>query len=118
MFFFEVISHDMWSALAPTQVAAHAAKELDLIARPKLSEGIGLHVLIEQLVGVKLGAVARQEEEADLPPLGLKPGLDPGTAVDRVPIDNEIKGSIHLPLQALQERQKQSVVKPCRNTMK
>ena len=50
--------------LATMQMPAHGGDHLGLVGRPALTQGIGLHILIEQLVRVQFGAVAGQADQA------------------------------------------------------
>ena len=64
MLFEEQVSDHLGLFLAAMQMAAHGGDHLGLVGRPVLAQGIGLHILIEQLVRVQFGAVSGQADQA------------------------------------------------------
>ena len=50
--------------LAPMQMAADGGDHLGSVGWPALAQGVGLDVLVEQFIGVKLWAVAGQDDQA------------------------------------------------------
>ena len=64
MLFLEQIPNDLRLLLAAMEMAAQAGDHLRLVGRSTLAQGVGLDVLVEQLVGVQFGAVAGQPDQA------------------------------------------------------
>lgn len=58
--FLEQVTNDRGLLLPAVQVAAHGLDHFALVGRPALAQRIGFDILVEQLVRVELGAVARQ----------------------------------------------------------
>jgi hypothetical protein len=52
--------------LAPMQMAAHGGDHLDSVGWSALAQGVGLDVLVEQFIGVKLWAIAGQDDQAPI----------------------------------------------------
>jgi hypothetical protein len=71
VFTVEVAGDELGSALRGAQVGAGVADQLVLGVRAAAAERVGLDVLVEQLSGVELGAIAGQELQLDL--LGMRP---------------------------------------------
>jgi len=91
MIFLEVVANHLQLALAPAQIPAHVAQQFGLITGPAPPHCIALDVLIQELIGVKFRRLAGQEEESDLPPVFLKPGLHRPRPVHRMPIDDQMR---------------------------
>ena len=64
MFFEEQVSDHSGLLLTTMQMAAHGGDHLGLVGRSALAQGIGLYILIEQLVRVQFRAVAGQADQA------------------------------------------------------
>ena len=62
----EVADDELGSSLGGAQVGAGIADQLLLRARATSTECVGLHILVEQLGWIELGALARQKLKLDL----------------------------------------------------
>ena len=60
MLFFKQVLDKRRLLLAPMQMAAHGGDHFGSVGWSALAQGVGLDVLVEQLIGVKLGAVAHE----------------------------------------------------------
>ena len=58
----EEVLNDVGPMLGRAEVGADAADHLVAGCGPLATEGVGLDVVVEKLVGVEVGAVGRQEE--------------------------------------------------------
>ena len=56
MFFLEQVLDKRRLLLAPMQMAAQGGHHLSSVGRSALAQGVGLDVLVEQLIGIKLRA--------------------------------------------------------------
>ena len=102
----EIGPHLVGSALDTPQVPSHVSHHLRSIARTSPPNGVRLDVLIEQLVGIEIRAVAGQEHEANLPPMACHPSCDSTGRMDGMPVDDEKDCAARMPDQPLQEREK------------
>lgn len=89
MFFLEQIADDRGLLLPAVQVAAHGLDHFALVGRAALAQRIGLDILIEQLVRVELGAIARQQYQAQLRRVGLHKALDDARLVNRMAVHDQ-----------------------------
>ena len=64
MLFLEQVLDKRRLLLAPMQMAADGGDHLGSVGWPALAHGVGLDVLVEQFIGVKLWAVAGQDDQA------------------------------------------------------
>lgn len=90
-------------ALRAPEEAPHVAHQFKLSAGAPAADGVGLEVLVKQLIGIELGAVARQEEEPDMPLPALHPAGDSPGEMDRVTVRDHEDLPASLPSQALKE---------------
>ena len=63
MFFLEQVANHVRLLLSTMQVASDVPDHFLFAGRTALAQRVGLHVLIQQLVRVQLGAVARQSDQ-------------------------------------------------------
>jgi len=59
----KVVSHNLWLLLRASQAGSHGADHRLLLLQPLATDRVALDVLVEQFVGIPLGAVARQVEQ-------------------------------------------------------
>ena len=64
MLFLKEILYHLGLTLPSTQVAANTRHHLGPVVRAAFSKAIGLHVLVEQFIGVEFRAVSRQADQA------------------------------------------------------
>jgi len=89
--FLKEVADDVRLLLAATKVRAGVRDHLGLITRPLPAHGL-LCVLVEHLVGIELGAVARHEAEFEFRssfPLGIDPAGNLRRLVSWVGVDDE-----------------------------
>ena len=75
--------------LAVAQMGADLGHELLLVPGALASNGVGLGVVVEELVGIEVGSVGGQEEDLDTALLGGDPVAHPLGAVDGMPVDDQ-----------------------------
>ena len=63
MFFLEQVLDKRRLLLAPMQMTAQRGHHLSSVGRSALAQGVGLDVLVEQLIAVKLRTVAGQDDQ-------------------------------------------------------
>ena len=63
MFFLKEILDKCGLFLTPMQMTTHGSDHLDAVGRSALAQGVGLDILIEQLVRVQLRAVAGEDDQ-------------------------------------------------------
>ena len=102
----EVGPHLWGTALGTPQVTPHIAHHLGLGARTPPSQRVGLDILIEQLVRIEVRAVARQEKEANLPPMACQPSFHTPGHMHRMPVHDEKDCASRMTDQSLQEHNK------------
>lgn len=61
----EITADDVWLALASVEETARLCGELGLVAGPAVQRQAPFEVGVDQLVGVQLGRVRRQEVQLD-----------------------------------------------------
>src|SRR3990172_7556853 len=71
----EIASDLVRPPLGAPEEAPDIARQLPEVARPLAPHRVGLDVLVEKFVRVEMGAVPRQEEQANPPPMVLDPPL-------------------------------------------
>ena len=104
VFSLEKAANDMRLALAATQVSAHGMDQFGAGAWTMVAD-ICFDVVVEQLVGIELGAVAWQEVEPN-PAVGMgEPSLDRPRLVHRMAVDDEEHGAAGLALETTEELQ-------------
>jgi hypothetical protein len=69
----EAASHLSWPALGAPEVPPHVVHRFGVVPGALPSDRVGLDVLVEELIGVEMRAVARQEEQAEMPAMALHP---------------------------------------------
>ena len=89
MFFLEQVLDKRRLLLAPMQMAADGGDHLGSVGWPALAQGVGLDVLVEQLIGVKLWAVAGQDDQAQSFRVGSHKALGKAGAMHRMPVHNQ-----------------------------
>jgi hypothetical protein len=57
VFFREVGFDDLGRLLTSVQVAAYGGQDGNLVACTALAQAIGLHILVEQFIGIEFGAI-------------------------------------------------------------
>ncbi|TWT45153.1 hypothetical protein RAS1_15750 [Phycisphaerae bacterium RAS1] len=85
----EVIPDDVGSALRVAEVALEIGDQLGFGGGPLAADGVGFDVVVQVLVGVQLGAVARQEEDADAVSVGVQPIARRGRAMHRMTVHDQ-----------------------------
>ena len=101
----EVALHNLRLFLCASQVTADVRDQLILIGRTPTPDRVALDVLVEEFVGIELGAVPGQEEQPESAGLVRHPSLDGSRPVCRVPVQDQERLPPHLPNHALQEHQ-------------
>ena len=91
MLFLEQIPNDLRLLLAAMEMAAQAGDHLRLVGRSTLAQGVGLDVLVEQLVGVQFGAVAGQPDQAQSLGVFSDELLRRRRPMHRVPIHDQVE---------------------------
>src|SRR3954465_14093412 len=66
MLFFKQVLDKRGLLLSPMQMATHGGDHLGSVSWSALAQGVGLDVLVEQFIGVKLWAVAGQDDQAQI----------------------------------------------------
>ena len=79
----------MGFALGSADVASDDAAHVPAVDGSLAADGVGLHVLVEELVRVQLRALGREKERLGLRRVSFEPALRPRGLVDRVPVDDE-----------------------------
>lgn len=109
MLFLKQVADHMRLLLSAVEMTTHTGHHLRLVGRSALAQGIGLDVLIEQLVRVQLRAVARQPDQTqafgicgDKRPRGCRP-------MHRVSIDDQADPARDLPEHAPHELDKHRI---------
>lgn len=105
MLFREVIANDLRFTPAPAQIATYVLEEFGVVAWSASTQGVALDVLVQQLVGLELRAVAGQEEQPDSASLRVEPNPHGVGAVRRVLVDDHVAWSANLAFEALEELQ-------------
>ncbi len=89
--------------LTPMQMTAHGTHEFSPVSRPALAETIGLDILVEEFVRVKLRAVARHPDEPQPRRVLFHQAPNLAGPVDRMPVHNQIDPARELLEQSRQE---------------
>lgn len=61
----EQIANEMWLLLSAIEVTAHGGHHLGAIAGSALALGVRFDVLVEELIGIQLGTIARHLNQSD-----------------------------------------------------
>ena len=104
----EVSFHQRRIRTSPFEVTTHMAHQLRLVAGAFAPDRIGLDVLVEHLVRVQLGTVARHEEQAYPGRIFLQPLTHFFAAMNRVAIYNDEYLAVALFHQSPQEAQEEN----------
>ena len=88
--FLKQVTNELRLLLSTMEMATDRGHHLGAIPRPTFPEGIRLDILIEQLVGIELGTIARQLNEPNLGRMCGDERLRDAGAMDGMTIDNEI----------------------------
>ena len=67
----------------------HLAHQLKAMFGPPPTDGIGLGIVVEKLVGIQVRSVGGEKEQLDFPLLSRDPCAHPAGAVDRVAVDDQ-----------------------------
>lgn len=110
MLFLKLILDDARLLLPAIEVTPHRAHHRGAIPWATLPEGVGLDVLVEQLIGIQFGAVARQLNQSKPCRMRRDECLDEARPVHRMPVDDQIHVAPALLEQPLQEIDKQRAV--------
>src|SRR5579863_5709748 len=100
------VSDDLRLLLPSMQMAAYASHEFCPVGRPALAEPVGLDVLVQQLVGIQLRAVARHPYEPQSRLVLVYKALGLAGFVHRVPVHDQIDPAVELLEQPLHELHK------------
>ena len=111
MLFEDQVSDHSRLLLASMQMAAHDGDHLGLVGRSALAQGIGLDILIEQLVRVQLGAVAGQADQANAIRVVLHEAFCSDRAMHRMTVHDQIELALDLSEQALYELDEHRILK-------
>src|SRR5882762_152741 len=111
MLFEEQVSDYPGLLLATMQMAAHGGDHLDLVGRSALAQGIGLHILIEQLVRVQFGAVAGQADQAKTIRVVRHEAFGGERAMHWMAVHDQIELALDLSEQALHELDEHRILK-------
>jgi hypothetical protein len=106
MLFVEVVSDNIWPLLSASQLAAHVRDHLGLVRGPASVKCVVLDVIVEQLVGVELGAVVGKVKELNLLNMLGSLNLNQIGPVDGMPVDDHEDlplGLFHKAVQEVQE---------------
>ena len=93
----------MGFALNSADVASDDAAHVPAVDGSLAADGVGLHVLVEELVRVQLRALGREKERLGLRRVSFEPALRPRGLVDRVPVDDDEDLSSCVSYQASEE---------------
>ena len=74
----EEIANNLRLLLTAMQMTTHGFDHLRFVGRPTFAQRIGLHVLVEQFVGIELGAISGQPDQAKFVGVGLLKGKNFG----------------------------------------
>ena len=85
----EVTLDDVGSALGVAEIVFEIGDQFRFAGGALAADGVGLDVVVQVLVGVQFGAVARQEEQADPTPVGVQPVARRRRAMHRMPIHDQ-----------------------------
>src|SRR5450759_5050678 len=85
----EEVANDGGLLLGGSEIGANTADHLPTCGRALAAEGVGLDVVVEELVGVEVRAVGRQEEDLDLNPVSLEPPSYRSGLVRRMTVDDQ-----------------------------
>ncbi len=85
----KVALHDVGVPLRAPEIRANRGQHLSLVPGPLAPEGVGLDILVQELVRVQVGTVAGEEEHPDPLPVDLQPALDALRPMDGVAIHDE-----------------------------
>src|ERR1700687_4902201 len=102
----EVAADRVGLKLFAVHEAAHVGHQIEEVSRGLAADGVGLDVLVQQLVGIELRAVARKKEDAQATLVLREPRLGNPRPVDRVPVQDEEDlppDLAHQPFQKLEE---------------
>ena len=86
----EVVANDLRLSLAAIKVTAHTGNHLGAVTRTIFSEGVRFHILIDNPVGIRLGAVARHANQTQLLRARFDRLFGENRAVRRVAVDDQI----------------------------
>ena len=111
MLFAEQVSDHARLLLPTVQMATDSRHHLDFGGWTALAQCVGLDVLIEQLVGVQLGTVARQADQSKTMRVVGHEASGDGRPVYWMTIDDQIELALGLPQQALHEVDEHRVMK-------
>ena len=101
-----------WSPLSAPEEMAHISNEFRFVSGTLSPNRIGFDVLVEQLIWIQFRAIARQEEEANLPAMQIRPAFYGGRNMHRMSIYNEEGFSPAVANQPPQEGYKHRRVEP------
>lgn len=108
----EVASHFLWLSLCAPHEVPHISYEFHFVSGALAPNRIGFDILVQKLVRVQFRAVSRQEEEADLPAMPIRPAFYGGRDMHGMSIYNEEGFSPAVANQSPQERYKHRRVEP------
>lgn len=75
--------------LATAEITSHIGDHLMLVGRTPASDRIAFDVLVQQLVRIRLWAVAWKKEKANMGYVFPTPGFDLSRVMDRMLVDDE-----------------------------
>src|SRR3954452_21136428 len=103
MLFFKQVLDKRGLLLSPMQMATHGGDHLGSVSWSALAQGVGLDVLVEQFIGVKLWAVAGQDDQAQSFRVSSHKALGKTGAMHRMAVHNQIQSARGLFEQPLDE---------------
>ena len=75
LIFMKIISHFLRLSLCAPHEAPHVFYEFDFIFWALAPNRVGFDVLVQEFVGVEFRAVSREEEDADLSAVAIRPAF-------------------------------------------
>ncbi len=106
MAFTKVVLHQLGSGLCDPKVRANVVHHFLDVYRTDTAQGVGLHILVQQFIGIQFRTVRRQAEYPNLLSVLGQPTADRSRLVYRMAIHNQKHLPPGLPCQAQQAAEK------------
>ena len=94
--FAEQVADHLGLFLSPMKMATHGGDHLRLVPGPTLSQRIGLHVLVEEFIGVEFRTIARQQNQPQARALSRHKLFHETGLVHRMPLHKQIDRAVGL----------------------
>src|SRR3989337_1027590 len=99
-------------ALATTEEAPHGRNQFRRGFGTSTADGVALHVLVEHLIGIEVGAVAGPAAQVDPPGVCAHPSRDACGPVNRMAVDDQENLPRNLADQSFEEVQEHPILEP------